>query len=125
ETRVWVVAEQAHPVIIERRTFETARRRLMDRQKPRKWAGSKEPYVLSGLIRCATCDGPIVGGGGGKPDREDPGATRSYRCRNAVAETPTCTKPILTINQRWLEGEVIARVSAHVTQLVKSGKLAK
>jgi len=121
----WVVVPDAHPAIIEPRTFETAQRRLTDRQKPRRWSTSKEPYVLSGLIRCTACDGPIVGGGGGKPDREDPGATRSYRCRNAVAEPPTCTKPILTINQRWLESEVIGRVSEHVTQLVKSGKLAQ
>jgi len=121
----WIVVQDAHPVIVERRTFETARRRLMDRAKPRRWSGSKEPYILSGLIQCAACDGPIVGGGGGKPDRDDPGKTRSYRCRNAVADEPTCSKPILTINQRWLEGEVIGRVSEHVKQLVKSGALAK
>jgi DNA invertase Pin-like site-specific DNA recombinase len=121
----WVVVENAHPVLVERRIFETARRRLLDKAKPRKGAGAKEPYVLSGLIQCATCDGPIIGGGGGKPSRDDPGATRSYRCRNAVAEMPTCSKPILTINQRWLEREVVARVSTHVQQLVKSGALAK
>jgi hypothetical protein len=121
----WVVVENAHPAIVERRTFEAARRRITDRAKPRKWSQSKQPYVLSGLIQCATCDGPIVGGGGTRPGAKDPDATRSYRCRNAVTETPTCTKPILTINQRWLEGEVIGRVSEHVTQLVRSGALAK
>jgi DNA invertase Pin-like site-specific DNA recombinase len=120
----WVVVEDAHPALIERRTFEAARRRFADKRKPRRWSQSVEPFVLSGLITCAACKDLVVGGGGTRHGAKDPGATRHYRCRNGSGDSPTCTKPILTCNQRWLEGEVIGRVSEHVKMLVASGKLA-
>ncbi|HYR98710.1 MAG TPA: zinc ribbon domain-containing protein, partial [Gemmatimonadales bacterium] len=121
----WVVVEDAHPAIVERCTFETTRRRLAEKAKPRRWSTSVEPFVLSGLMRCATCGDVLVGGGGTRFGAGDPGATRFYRCRNSNGDAATCVKPMLTINQRLIEREVIGRVSAHVSQLVKSGKLAQ
>jgi len=121
----WVVVEDAHPALIERRTFEAARRRFADKRQPRRWEQSVDPFVLTGLMRCASCDDVLVGGGGTRFTAKDPGATRFYRCRGVNGDTPTCTNPMLTINQRWIEREVIGRVSAHVTRLVTSGALAK
>ena len=121
----WVIAEDAHPAIVELRTFEAAQRRLRDKAKPRKSSQSVDPFVLTGLMHCASCDDVLVGGGGTRFKAKDPGATRFYRCRGVNGDTPTCTNPMLTINQRWIEREVIGRVSAHVTALVKSGKLAR
>src|SRR5438445_5436044 len=121
----WIVVENAHPALVERRTFEAARRRLADKAKPRRWSTSVDPFVLTGLLTCATCDDVLVGGGGTRPGATDPGATRFYRCRGVSGDTPTCTNPMLTVNQRWIERAVITRVSAHVTQLVQSGQLAQ
>ncbi len=121
----WVVVEDAHPAILERRAFEAARRRLTEKAKPRRWSTSVEPFVLSGLMRCATCGDVLVGGGGTKFGAQDPGATRFYRCRNSNGDTATCVKPMLTINQRLIEREVIGRVTKHVKKLIASGKLTK
>ncbi len=121
----WVIVEQCHPALIDRRTFDAAARRLADRAKPRKWSASDAPYFLSGLMTCASCGGSVVGGGGTRPGAEDPNALRHYRCRNAQGEHATCVKPMLTVNQRWIEGEVIGRVAAHVRTLVTSGELEK
>src|SRR5206468_8460495 len=68
----WVIVEHAHPVIVERRVFEAARRRLLDKAKPRKWSQSVDPFVLTGLMRCVSCDDVIVGGGGTKFGAQDP-----------------------------------------------------
>jgi len=121
----WVIVEKCHPALIERRTFDAAGRRLADRAKPRKWSTSEVPYILSGLMTCATCGGLVVGGGGTRPGAEDPTKLRHYRCRNSVGEHATCAKPMLTVNQRWIESEVIGRVAVHVRDLVTSGELEK
>jgi len=121
----WVVVEDAHPAIVERRVFETTRRRLAEKAKPRRWSTSVEPFVLSGLMTCQSCGDVLVGGGGTRFGAGDPGATRFYRCRNSNGDNATCVNPMLTINQRLIEREVIGRVTEHVSQLVKSGKLAK
>src|SRR5205814_546513 len=87
----WVVASEhqswwhseklPHEPLIDRRTFDAARQRLHDKAKPRHWSKSKQPFFLSGLLTCASCEGQVVGGGGTKHGAKDPDATRFYRCK--------------------------------------------
>jgi len=60
----WIVLENNHPAIIERRTFDAAQRRLLARRsKKRSSASSPRPdrYVMTGLVHCEKCGSRMVG----------------------------------------------------------------
>lgn len=122
----WVTVESAHPPLVTRATFAAAQARL-HRKGKRQRLGVAQPYLLSGLVKCATCDSLVVGGGGTRRNAPDPGAFKFYRCQGGMTDkhdAPPCPPPLLTVNQRWLEGEVIGRVAGFVVELVASGALA-
>src|SRR6266571_5111709 len=129
----WVVADerqdwwhsptQPHAPIVDARTWDAVARSLAA-TKPRHRAQAREPFFLSGLLTCATCGSPIVGGGGSRAKADDPGVTMFYRCRAGNGFKATCAHPALTVGKRWLEAEVVGRISAAVVALAASGKLA-
>jgi DNA invertase Pin-like site-specific DNA recombinase len=70
------------PALVRRSVWEAAQPEPAKRRKPRA------DYPLSGLARCAGCDGPMVGGRGG------PDGRRMYRCSaSLVTSRASCPAP--------------------------------
>jgi DNA invertase Pin-like site-specific DNA recombinase len=106
-----IVIEGAHPAVVDRGTWEAVQARF-NTIGPRRRSSR---YLLTGLMRCETCGGSLVGGGGSRPDAADPERTVHYKCG-------TCREPMLTVNKCWLEGRVTKIVADFVTHLVQSGE---
>src|SRR2546426_3603539 len=88
----WSVKEQKCPALVDRATWDAVQQRMI-RHGPRTPGDS--PYLLTGLIRCATCDNLVTGGGGSRKGAADPTKYRFYRCRGALrGNPPVCAKPI-------------------------------
>jgi DNA invertase Pin-like site-specific DNA recombinase len=120
----WHDATHPHAPLVDERTWAAAQARLRA-TRPRGQAGTaREPFYLSGLLTCASCDSPVVGGGGSRKGTRSE-ATRFYRCRGGNGFRPRCSSPALTVGKVWLEGEVVAQVVQHVAGLVKTGALAR
>lgn len=118
----WVVVEDAHPPLVDRATWDVVEDRLA---QGRALQHARSPYLLTGLMHCATCGKLVVGGGGARPKAKDPGRYRFYRCRGAVTYPPVCEHPVLTVNQRWLDAQVVALVTKVVRKAVASGALGR
>jgi hypothetical protein len=119
--KYWIVVEGAHDPIVDKATFDAAHRRLHDEHRPWRSEKKQHPFWLSGLMTCAVCEGPVVGGGGARRNKRD---GRFYRCRNGNGHAPTCAKPLLSVNKELVEGTVAQLVTEHVARLVKDGSLA-
>lgn len=109
----WIVMEDVHPKLIDDETWSRVQKRFAD-STPHS---PKSPYLLTGLLRCAACGGNVKGGGGSRPRDKDPGRYRFYRC--------SCSRPMLTVNQRWIDKKMVGMVSGHVSHAVKTGALAE
>jgi DNA invertase Pin-like site-specific DNA recombinase len=113
------ISRKTHAPLVDGRTFAACQGRLHPRAGQAR--RSNDDWWLSGLLVCGTCGGPLVGGGG-------TGVNRFYRCQGAADDkhaAPRCPAPRLTVNKALIEREVVARVAAHVADLVQSGGLAR
>ncbi|MCH7473902.1 MAG: recombinase family protein [Gemmatimonadetes bacterium] len=111
----WVLIEDTHPPLVKRGIWDRVQKRFAARGPLRR--DDSSPYLLTGILRCAKCGGPVVGGGGSRPKESDPHRFRFYKC--------ACSSPRLTVNQRFLEDKVVGLVGSYVRQSVESGKLAR
>jgi DNA invertase Pin-like site-specific DNA recombinase len=105
-----------HDGIIDRALFDRVQARIGKRHCPRQRGDAR--YLLSGLLTCTVCGGPVVGGGGAPKDVPNPEAYRRYRCYNGVVYGRTgCAGELFTINKVWLETEILGRIAAQVEKL--------
>lgn len=83
---------EAHAPLVSRATFEAAQPEAGARRRP------KATFPLSGLARCESCDGALVGARGGADGR------RMYRCSGALSthKGERCTTPA-TVSAGLLE----------------------
>jgi DNA invertase Pin-like site-specific DNA recombinase len=109
----------AHPALVSRELFAEVAARLAENRK--RTSGTKGPYILSGLIECAQCHAPYVGGGIGgrvRPRPEIPdGVFWFYRCSSASNEPPyrrECRGRVGTIARHKIDGAVIATLAAEL-----------
>jgi len=120
--------EDAHEAIVDAKLWAAVRARIGSGRKkqPKQHASNPQPYMLTGLLTCATCGGAVVGGGGVDKRLPDPFRYQIYVCPNSSKrEAHTCEGRTLGVNQRWLEATVCEHVGAQIAQAVKSGALAK
>jgi len=115
-----IVVENAHPPLIDRETWSIVQHRL-SRIVPKPRGDST--FLLTGLIHCARCNSLVTGGGGARPDADDPGEHRYYRDRGGVRYPPIC-RPTLMVKQRLLEAEVARCVETTALEARKKGRLA-
>lgn len=97
----------AHPPLVTRALFADVQARLTaNRRNPHH---ARSVYLLSGLVRCATCDRPMVGGGGRK--RPGGGLYSFYRCsipdRPEAFGYPPCPGPMTTVSRAVLDAAVV------------------
>lgn len=56
----WITTDLPELAIIPRQTWDAAQRRLTGRASPGVRGGQKSKHLLSGLLRCGECGGPLV-----------------------------------------------------------------
>lgn len=56
----WITTEHPELAIIDRATWDAAQARHRGRSRATGWAGRPPKHLLSGLLRCAECGGPLV-----------------------------------------------------------------
>lgn len=56
----WVTTEHPELAIIDAATFDTVQARLKRQSRAVRGSGSVNRYLLSGILRCADCGGPLV-----------------------------------------------------------------
>ena len=106
----WVVTEDAHPPIVSRDTFYRVRDRMAS--NARELRSTKGGYALTGLIRCAHCGEPYIGGGGVLGPDGDRDRYRFYKCRGGEQQIKvSCPGPMGTLMKRWIEPRVVDAVA--------------
>ena len=101
------VTRDTHPALVDRETFAAVQRVLARNRK--ETSPTRGGYPLSGLVTCATCGSPFVGGGG-KRGKVDPDQFRFYRDSGAVKSTP-CPGHLMTFRRRDVEPLVIDAIA--------------
>lgn len=102
----WHRQPGAFPALVDRETVDRVQRRLASYQAPAR--ASWTDYRVSGLVTCATCGQPLVGGGTNGHYR-DGKKVRFYRCRGSVNRQ--CEGPLTSVSQHLLEGALIGAVA--------------
>ncbi len=121
EPHDWIVLEDNHPAIIDRKTFDAAQRLLFARRsKNRSSASSPQPdrYVLTGLVHCEKCDSRMVGHT--VKGRQylicsghlDKGA--SFCDRNAVRQDELVRHVVTALEERFLDSSMIEKQRAEI-----------
>jgi DNA invertase Pin-like site-specific DNA recombinase len=93
DASLWVVVPNAHPAIVSRDLVAAARVRLDTNKVDRRMTVGG--YPLSGMIHCAACGEPFMGGGGRRGPDGDADRYRFYRDRGAVPRGPGTWCPAL------------------------------
>jgi site-specific DNA recombinase len=93
----WIVREKPELAIVDRQTFEAVQRRLGSQSRKIIGAGRPPRHLLSGLLRCDQCGGPVVAIDG----------TR-YGCATAK-DRGTCSST-LRFNRRVADEKMLAGV---------------
>lgn len=115
DIEMWIVTRGAHPALIGRDVFGAVQDRLgINKIKYRRFTGPG--YPLSGLIACAQCGNPYIGGGGNARGRglADPDRHRFYK--DSGTQRHACPGRMGTISKRFLEPIVIGAVARVVAQ---------
>lgn len=111
----WVGKRDAHPPLVPQALFDAVQARLRSNRKERR--ATPGGYPLSGLIRCAFCGEPYVGGGGPKNHRDpsDPDRYRFYRDRGGSPDRPLCPGRLGTLQKRIVEPAVVDAIADAVS----------
>ena len=89
----WIVVEGAHPAIVSEELFKAANSMRVRRGKQHVKTVEGHTYLLTGLVQCAICGGPIVSKRGA--NRHNPEKPFFYYvCRAAVREKK-CDAPTI------------------------------
>lgn len=101
------IIEDTHPALVDRETWERCQARLHEIPA----IAGVHDYRVRGLVCCATCGTPLMGGGLGsrKPDGT---RRRFYLCQGA--RDHQCPPRAACVTSTLLEGAVIQAVATHV-----------
>lgn len=81
----WVIVEGAHPALVTQELFNDANRRRTRRGKTNVRQWKEHTYLLTGLLVCSKCGGPLVSRRSGNRHKPD-SPFYYYACRNNFKE---------------------------------------
>ena len=99
----WIEVPDATPPVISEELFDAVQARLLDPER-RRAAQRKHDYPLGGIVRCARCDGAMVG-------QTSMGKYRYYRCRRAYAGPRHDRCPTRYVRAGALEDAVVRELT--------------
>lgn len=122
----WVVIENHHEPLIEKRVFEKAQRKI-DRNRrgksPRYDAGDN-PYLLTGKLRCGRCGGPLWGMENRKYRYYECGTRK--RTKSACEGTTVREDRVLNLIQEYIEEEILSNPEKrYLNRKARGNKRAK
>jgi DNA invertase Pin-like site-specific DNA recombinase len=106
----WVIKPDAHAAVVSHDLFAAVQARLaLNKRQTRAVAGT---YALTGLMHCAHCGRPYIGGGGPKGPPGDPRRYRFYKDSGECAAEGY----LGTLQQRIIEPRVVRAIADVVRQ---------
>jgi site-specific DNA recombinase len=129
EEKDWVVSENAHPAIVDKKTFGKAQRILRERGEIRKVTsqpsgrGKQSPYLLTGKVICKRCGKHCHGHRPTKGKRRKDGtrvATEYYVC-NSYTDGNRSLCPDSLYKREPLERGVVSLVAKRVNAILSNG----
>ncbi len=82
----WIVFENHHDAIIDKRTFSKAQKRLAQgKGKRNNYTPENNPYLFTGKLRCGVCGGNMHG------DKNSCNTRRFYECGRRDDDVTACT----------------------------------
>ena len=122
----WIIVPDAHPAIVSRRLFQSAKDRLdnnissleqrgMDprlKTHGKTWSGKRSRFILSGLVKCAVCGSRYHGVTTRKGKNKADGTktvTYSYGCGGYITKGKSVCN-MNSISQERLESKIIDAV---------------
>jgi hypothetical protein len=103
-----IVVAGVHEPLIDRELFERVQAKLVDRASTGRRSRSSD-YLLSGILRCGHCGGPMAGKGYKKGD-----VPSYYICVNGATRPGTCKR--YQVQKKPLEEYVLRFVEARLFQ---------
>jgi len=125
----WIVAERAHPAIIEFAVFLRAQQLLSERGKKhgvaafRSGRAKTSPYLLSGLIHCTRCGHKYHGmyTPKGKANKNGERLKTLYYACNSYVNGKRAECPNSKFRQGPLETDILKRIGHQVDAMLKEG----
>lgn len=113
--REWIVVENTHEAIIDKRIFEIVQKRIKGRTRS---TISGKAHILSGKVRCFDCKSTMAKSCNGK-------GQNYLRCRKYLIDTrkKLCTSH--SINLEKLEKAVLLKISEHINSYCNINELAE
>jgi len=82
----WIVFEDHHEAIVEKRTFNKAQKRLTKgKGKQNNYSPEDNPYLFTGKLRCGVCGGNMHG------EKNSSNGRRFYECGRRDDDVTACT----------------------------------
>lgn len=111
----WIVCHGTHQPIVSQETFQAAQKLLDARTRS---AGTGEPHLLAGRVRCLGCGGPLVKSSAGSGS-----SRRDYlRCKRHTQDKTSCSRHSVRLDQ--LEREIAERIHAQLIRHLSAAELA-
>ncbi len=92
------------PAILSQEEWGNLQKRLAIRRENPRGRGQSSAYLLSGILRCGSCGGPMVGATGVRDNRG--GRYRRYACSNSRRAKALCGQPV-NISSKKLEPAIL------------------
>lgn len=102
----WLRIPDAHPPIVSPELFSSVQRRLA--LNPPRLRENRVDYKVTGIVTCATCGSPMIGGGTGG-HFADGTRNRFYRC--SAVGTGRCPGRIGNVSKHLLEDAMIGALA--------------
>lgn len=106
--------EGAHEAIVSRELFEAVQRRLGTNKHRGRICGGERHYLLSGLMRCATCGNPYTGGGNNGWRLEEGVRVRAYSYLDSGKKHGICPGTHGTVSVHLADRALISLVTKAV-----------
>ncbi|MCH7686169.1 MAG: recombinase family protein [Planctomycetes bacterium] len=120
----WIVIPENHPAIIDQQDFDDVQVRLSARKRRTTPHQNGGKFVLTGLLRCGKCGGPMFGTIPRKGQAVQYVCSRDHSTgscdRNATKQVELLQHVIDTVVDRFTDPDVVSRLRDELHRQVKS-----
>lgn len=117
-----IIANGQHEAIVSEDLWEAAHQKRLANSKTKEKINKEHEYLLSGLLRCPSCGGPMYGIHNGRKKKKDGTLypmSYSYACRSSNQTGVDCRSP-----QNYSENKLVAAVTSIIKSLVNDKNFA-
>lgn len=118
-----IIADGKHKAIVSEEMWDAAHQKRLANAKTKEKIDKEHEYLLSGLLRCPSCGGPMYGIHNGRKKKKDGTfypMSYSYACRSSTQTGVECRKP-----QNYSEKKLVAAVASIIKTLINDKNFSK